>query len=99
MHEVVLDQTSSGLLRYSCKSCNGKAVVRQPYMNNVIWQIAREWFFAEHPDFVKGKVSGTCVYCGYVRDDLLSKEVEWWCRHCARFQKSINEYAEQKLTG
>lgn len=99
MHEIELDKTSSGHIRYSCKTCAGRAVVRQPYMNNAEWLIAKERFFAEHSDFVKGRVSGTCVYCGYVRNDLVSKEVEWYCIHCFRFQKSINDFAEQKLTG
>lgn len=95
LHVVVFDQTLSGHLRYSCKSCNGRAVVRQPYMNNVQWQMARERFFTEHPDFVKGKVSGTCVYCGNVRNDLLLKEVEWFCPNCARFQNSVNDQLER----
>ncbi len=99
MHEVELDKTSSGYIRYSCKSCAGRAVVRQPFMNNAEWLMAKESFFTEHPNFIKGKVSGTCVFCGNVRNDLPSKEVKWYCTYCFRFQDSINDYAEQKLTG
>lgn len=98
LHNVVWDPHSNGTPRYTCRSCNDRAVLRQPWMRDAHWQMARELFQKEHPCYEPGKVKGTCKFCGAVREDLLSPEVQFYCTSCHMFQDSVNDQLEKSGT-
>ena len=49
IHEVIYDPTFSGHERWTCNTCNGKALVKQPYMSKKTWETEMTQFLLEHP--------------------------------------------------